>query len=219
MPATCCPIGFGVLLLLASTHAGNYDGAYADHVTALKAHLFASYDKSVVPRSERSGNYSNAGTDVAIQIRFFKIDMIDPLSGAMRVKIWLRMSWTDTRLSWNPSDWGNVTYMYVNHPLFEEPEIWTPDITPYNDRETISDTFPKTVATVQHSGEVFWSRPGMLDVRCPSQLGMRVSHRPRHHPKLALHRASRTTLASRIVHSLRCRVGAVQVPVACTVPL
>ena len=169
MPASRCPIGLGVLLLLACSHAdnGDYDESYTDRVTALKAHLLESYDKSVVPRSRRSTSPrqpSKAGTDVGIQIRFFKIDMIDPLAGAMRVKIWLRMRWTDDRLSWKPSDWGNLTYMYVNHPLFEECEIWTPDITPYNDREAISDTFPKMVATVQHTGEVFWSRPGMLDV-------------------------------------------------------
>ena len=57
----------------------------------------------VAPSSNRTVTYSDAGTDDGLQIRFFKVDSIDVPSGVMSLKVWFRLSWTDTRLSWNES--------------------------------------------------------------------------------------------------------------------
>ena len=149
---------------------GNFLYTYTDYATTLKAALLASYDKTVVAssvdRRDDSLDYSGAGTVVKMQVRFFKIDDVDPGTGSMQVKIWLRMRWQDSRLSWEPGQWGNVTELAFNHPKLEEPEIWTPDILPFNARLLMADMFEDTVAAVTYDGQVTWSRAGLLDVMC-----------------------------------------------------
>ena len=48
----------------------------------------------------------------------------------------------------------------------EVTEIWLPDLQPYNAFTGIHNTLDPTMATVQSSGSVYFSRPGMLDVMC-----------------------------------------------------
>ena len=50
----------------------------------LRAHLLDGYDKAVPPLSERAGNYSKAGVDVSMQIRFFKVESVDAANGRVR---------------------------------------------------------------------------------------------------------------------------------------
>jgi len=163
-------------------HGGNYAKDYSTHVTAIRAHVLLEgrYDKTVVPISARPTNAervlppklvgeeegSKAGTDVQMQLRFFKVDSVDPATGSMQVKVWLRMKWYDTRLAWNPADFGNVTTITANHPELEETDIWVPDIVPYNARQNLADIFDRSIATVTNEGLVTWSRPGVLDVMC-----------------------------------------------------
>lgn len=60
----------------------------------------------------------------------------------LKLKLWVRLNWTDCRLVWNPSDFNNQDQIYVPYH-----KIWTPDITLY---EGISE---------------FGSLPGMKDYR------------------------------------------------------
>ena len=46
------------------------------------------------------------------------------------------------------------------------PSPQVPDILPFNARTSLADTFELGVATVQHTGHVAWSRPGVLDIMC-----------------------------------------------------
>ena len=48
----------------------------------------------------------------------------------------------------------------------EVTEIWLPDVQPFNAFTGIHNTLDPSVAVVQSSGSVYFSRPGMLDVMC-----------------------------------------------------
>ena len=74
--------------------------SYAANVRALRDVLFINYEKNIVPTADRPELYSKAGTSVSVSIRFFKVDFVDPATGSMQVKVWLRMKWFDERLSW-----------------------------------------------------------------------------------------------------------------------
>ena len=50
---------------------------------------------------------------MSMQIRFFKIQQVQTGIGTMRIQVWLRMSWIDTRLAWNESEFGGVTTTYL----------------------------------------------------------------------------------------------------------
>ena len=151
--------------------------------TALREHLLRGYDKLVVPTSERIERYaafsSNGGTDIKMQIKFYKIEHVTPVSGTMRLHVWFRLSWYDPRLSWNESAWGGVTTINFNAASPERPEdteIWLPDFRAYNAAVPMDDSLVTSSAIVYSSGYVFWSRPGSVEllVRC-SRLAPRIA--------------------------------------------
>ena len=104
------------------------------------------------------------------QIRFFKVESVAAAAGAMRLKIWFRLQWTDSRLSWNESEFGGITQMWMNEIDGSSEngalEIWVPDLTPYNTRDPIVRSLEPVQALVYSNGRVFWSRPGILDIMC-----------------------------------------------------
>ena len=108
---------------------------------------------------------------VQLDVRFFKVESVDMAQGSMRLKIWYRMTWQDSRLSWDPADYGGITFTHflaqtaVGVPVFEA-EIWTPDLQPYNAMESLVNTLDPTMARVFHDGTVFFSRPGSLETMC-----------------------------------------------------
>ena len=110
-----------VLLAAAATAASfppeaSYDYSY--WTAKLRNDVLAGYDRHTVPTMNRSAigtDYSAAGTDVQIALRIFKVISVKAASGAMQLKVWLRLYWTDTRLAWNPADYGGVTYTHFWH--------------------------------------------------------------------------------------------------------
>ena len=143
---------------------------YSHYAALLTNDLLDDYVKSVPPTSnQRLTNLSDAGTDVSLQIRFFKIESIEAANGKLRIKSWLRTSWTDTRLSWDPADYGGITQIRLQASSFSDPEtsdIWLPDITPLNALTGLMHTFDPALALVTHDGVVYWSRPGILEILC-----------------------------------------------------
>lgn len=116
-----------------------------------------------------SGAYSLAGTTVSVGLRIFKIVSVRPASGELRLKVWYRLAWQDDRLSWDPAAFGNVTSVNVRAAdpgPGADTEIWVPDVIPYNVGEGIGSTLEPASAIVDHTGSVFWSRPGVLDLLC-----------------------------------------------------
>lgn len=161
---------------------------YTQHSSALRQALIgenSGYDSAVPPMSNRSSatNFATnvakpeqyiaigtqAGTDVGMQIVFYKVDQVDVPSGHMRVKVWLRLAWYDYRLRWNPADYGNITQTYFrssSYTLPEDTEIWLPDVSCYNAQTGLMSSLDASLASVTNEGWVYWSRPGMLEVIC-----------------------------------------------------
>ena len=71
--------------------SGSYAKSFSHHATALREHLLSGYDKSVPPPSDRANNYSRAGVDVAMQLRFFKVESVMAADGRMTLKVWMRL--------------------------------------------------------------------------------------------------------------------------------
>ena len=87
----------------------------------------------------------------------------------MQLKIWLRMTWTDTRLAWNEAEYGGITETFFHGEGIaggETTEIWLPDISVYNGNSGLGETMEPGIARVRSNGEVYYSRPGTLDVLC-----------------------------------------------------
>ena len=72
-------------------------------------------------------------------------------------------------LRWDPDDFGGVKQIQVRaHGLTgnEDVEIWLPDVQPYNMGNVLSAELERSLAIVNSSGLVYWSRPGVIDLLC-----------------------------------------------------
>ena len=146
-----------------------YAREYSGHATALVDSLTANYNVQVPPhvtqRSARSVAVSEAGTDVKVQLRVFKVESVAAANGQMRLKVWLRQNWKDERLSWNESAWGGVGMVsFATDP--ENRMLWVPDLGVYNSLVPSDDSLQYSTASVYSDGSVFWSRPGLIEVMC-----------------------------------------------------
>jgi len=160
--------GLWILCLLV-TAAFALEQSYSDYAAQLRAHLLPNMDTAVPPKSVRTVDYSKAGTEVRMSIRFFKVQSVDASTGQMRLKVWVRMTWQDLRLSWTPEDFGNVTevtFRAVDATDVEGTEIWVPDIQMYNSNEGTFSTLDGANPIAYSDGTIFWSRPGIVDSMC-----------------------------------------------------
>jgi nicotinic acetylcholine receptor beta-3 len=101
-----------------------------------------------------------------MDLRIFKIMEVDPSRGFMKIKVWLRFQWIDDRLKWRPEDHGGLTFTHVwsdTRPTGAGPEIWVPDIQPWNSFTAMADTLDPVPVVVNSDGSVYYSRPGTLD--------------------------------------------------------
>ena len=159
---------YALLLPFVTAVAPQYARDYATHATALQASLLAGYNTNVPPvtnsRSPNNVAVSDAGTDIQLQLRVFKVDAVDAAHGQMSLKIWLRHSWVDKRLAWNETEWGGINMIALSTDRPQE--IWLPDLQPYNSLISTDDSLAYTDASVYSDGSIFWSRPGILTVMC-----------------------------------------------------
>ncbi|XP_035659240.1 neuronal acetylcholine receptor subunit alpha-9-II-like [Branchiostoma floridae] len=120
-------------------------------------------------------------TTIYIDVVLAQIQQLDAVEQVLTSNLWVRQSWNDDHLTWNPEENGNVTAVYVNSE-----NIWRPDTILYNriHDEGFSST-PDTNAIIKYNGDVFWPYPVtartscLLDIslfpydvqRCPLEFG------------------------------------------------
>lgn len=126
----------------------------------LKEKLFENYNNDVLP----TGN--NSKIDLKFGIAFRAFNNINQIDGTLVANVWLRHWWRDELLKWNPEDYNNISSII----LFTDPEkgraIWTPDIYLYNTAETPLSQLDLSNAIVDHTGDIIWSRPGIIESTC-----------------------------------------------------
>ena len=65
------------------------------------------------------------------------------------------VDWTDERLSWNPTDYKNISVTNINSQL-----IWKPGTVFYNNKDGSFETKFKTKLKVDSKGYISWMPPG-----------------------------------------------------------
>ena len=66
---------------------GQVSANYSLAASKLRQQLLADYDRVVPPMSDRLGEYSSAGTDVFLEVRFIKVEEVSAALGSMRCGI------------------------------------------------------------------------------------------------------------------------------------
>ncbi len=104
---------------------------------------------------------------VSLGLAVIHVDL-DERSSILTVDAWMRMSWTDPGLKWDPAIFDNVQKMH-----FGDNTLWKPDILLYNSaNEADVDHYGNTHFLVDQDGLVLWVPPGHFKAYCRLNLRM-----------------------------------------------
>ena len=158
-----------VAALVALVVFAHYDvPRNAKSVQQLREHLLTGKDSFVPPSTD-----GKTGIQIGVQYRFFKVIKVDLASGQLLLKVWRRMSWADHRFIWDPADWDNITQVVMYPGAHSggamdtiDNNMWTPQIVLYNGITPQDQVMEEGAAWVTHTGAVWYSTPGVVDVSC-----------------------------------------------------
>ncbi|XP_045687499.1 neuronal acetylcholine receptor subunit alpha-2 isoform X2 [Phyllostomus hastatus] len=147
-------LGLLWLLLIPAVLARRAPHAQAED--RLFKHLFRGYNRWARPVPNTS--------DVVI-VRFglsiAQLIDVDEKNQMMTTNVWLKQEWSDHKLRWNPSEFGNITSLRVPSEM-----IWIPDIVLYNNADGEFVVNHMTKALVFSTGTVHWVPPAIYKSSC-----------------------------------------------------
>ncbi|CAB3397123.1 unnamed protein product [Caenorhabditis bovis] len=79
----------------------------------------------------------------------------------LEVNAWLKFSWRDENLRWEPTSYENISDL--RHP---PDALWTPDVLLYNSVDSEFDSSYKVNLVNYHNGIITWMPPGIFKVSC-----------------------------------------------------
>ncbi len=130
----------------------------------LKDHLLENHRADVRPVS----SMQDPTLEVTVSIALRAVEDVNPAAGKWTAIIWLRATWTDVFLSWDPAEWGGVTEVEMATGPAGQEELWTPQMSILNAFHT--PDIDQKPATVYPSGYVFWSQPMRVVLSCEMDL-------------------------------------------------
>ncbi|XP_050510436.1 acetylcholine receptor subunit alpha-L1-like [Diabrotica virgifera virgifera] len=121
----------------------------------LRQDLLLNYDKFSRPAQ----HYNVTTVKFGMGIRHLEFN---ELKSSLTVYAWLRMTWNDEKLKWDPEAYGNLSVLHL-----AEHELWQPDIYLYNSAtSTAVNQFGNTHFLAYSDGKVLWVPPAQLVVLC-----------------------------------------------------
>uniref|UniRef100_H2Y602 Uncharacterized protein n=1 Tax=Ciona savignyi TaxID=51511 RepID=H2Y602_CIOSA len=87
----------------------------------------------------------------------------------MITKVWLPQVWVDERLSWQPTEYENITKVQLPSDM-----IWLPDIVLYNNADGTYEVSLQSNAIILNNGTVTWMPPAIYKSACK----IKVRHFP-----------------------------------------
>jgi len=126
----------------------------------------AGYDKAAIPmKKPASKTTAENAIDVAVGLSIISMDL-DP-AGVLSSSTWLRTSWSDYRLQWDPEQYEGLDRINIPPSM-----VWRPDLSVYNAADFGSGSFDDRYilstsnVIVYSSGKVLWIPPLPLRVNC-----------------------------------------------------
>ncbi|XP_062553217.1 neuronal acetylcholine receptor subunit alpha-3-like [Armigeres subalbatus] len=140
-----------LLCLVGYCHAGDtasFPAIKQTWVDKLKKDLFADYD-----RNARPSQYYNV-TNLDVKMTIWHVD-VDEENSVFSTIGWVKMTWNDDKLKWNPADYGNLDQFRCNPDA-----VWKPDVVLYNNAKGADNLhYGQTNVIVYSNGEVLWVPP------------------------------------------------------------
>jgi len=133
---------------------------HGNHMARLRKDLFA--DDKIDPHSRPVENNSDT-VNVEILFDIAHIHSLDEWTGTLTVNGWIKLSWEDLAVKWNPEEYGGLDYLLIPHNV-----VWKPDVTLYNSAQAVDmDHYGNSMLYVNHDGSVHWFPPVTFHTTCP----------------------------------------------------
>ncbi|KFB39882.1 AGAP009493-PA-like protein [Anopheles sinensis] len=127
----------------------------------LKKDLLKDYDPSLRP----SQHYNVTTVETSITITHVEINEI---KSTLSVYGWMKFTWNDPKLTWNPADYGYLDVVRMDPTI-----VWRPDVVLYNNAGgSDNHHYGDTNALVYNGGKVLWVPPTEYHAFC--ELNMRL---------------------------------------------
>eukprot|EP01025_Chloroclados_australasicus_P005414 TRINITY_DN11631_c1_g1_i2.p1 TRINITY_DN11631_c1_g1~~TRINITY_DN11631_c1_g1_i2.p1 ORF type:complete len:723 (+),score=9.76 TRINITY_DN11631_c1_g1_i2:110-2170(+) len=123
---------------------------------SLRKTLLKDYDSSLWPWKDK-----NSSCKVHAHISFQKLLDMNLARRVLSMQIWFRLRWQDPRFVWDPSQWNDTNFLYL-----DKGEFWDPYIEIWDSADSIYDALEYQRAQVNSSGHIFWSRGGQVNIQC-----------------------------------------------------
>lgn len=148
------PLSFTLLLLLHVSRVHT-----ESNETLLLRHLLPKQDPTARPVFNQSEPIR-----VMFGMELVHIVSIVEHQQTLVAKVWIRMTWTNELLTWNPKQWGGIKSTRATPDT-----IWTPDLYLIEDVSSSIASGPseyKSLVVVEFNGTNRWYVPALLDSSC-----------------------------------------------------
>ncbi|XP_029646617.2 acetylcholine receptor subunit beta-type acr-2-like [Octopus sinensis] len=136
-----------VFILISSVPIVNSSPTYGDE-RLLRDNLLANYSKSIRPVI----NLTNA-VDITALLYLQTLYDLDFVNNIVRARYYFGLMWNDEKLTWNPSDYNNITSIYL-----PKDKIWTPPIKMCNSMDKSEESDGVGEISITYRGWAnFWS--------------------------------------------------------------
>ena len=149
---------FSLALVIMLCFLGIVGKIHASHISSvgsyeeaklLREKLFITngYDRKVRP----SRNYTDP-MDIYISLHLRSINGLDESAEILTTTGYIMLSWYDSELVWNTTDFGNISFIYI-----PQNDVWKPDIALANSVKQFSDLGIEMLnVAVYYDGLVYW---------------------------------------------------------------
>nr|CDS25485.1 nicotinic acetylcholine receptor subunit alpha 8 [Hymenolepis microstoma] len=96
------------------------------------------------------------------QLNIIERESNDEVNQILTTNVWVELEWTDSKLVWEPRDFGGVTALFIPSEL-----LWLPDLLLYNNADGNYVIDIMTKAIVYYNGTIRWTPPAIFKSSCP----------------------------------------------------
>ncbi|XP_072014257.1 neuronal acetylcholine receptor subunit alpha-10-like [Amphiura filiformis] len=157
-------INSDIILITITLLSFNNAYAYQNQTVAVKRlhnHLFADYSNEFRPVHN-----SSTATKVIMRLQVTSLLTMDIRDQKYSIQTFLKLTWTDEFLTWNPKDFDGLKIHSVPVAM-----IWLPDILMYNSANMQFGIYKAdTIAKLYPDGTVIWLIPTIYTSTCKIQV-------------------------------------------------
>lgn len=102
-----------------------------------------------------------ANVTVNFGLAMIQLINVDEKNQIMKSNVWLRMTWKDYQLQWQPTDYGGIKVIRVPSKY-----VWKPDIVLFNNADGKYEVSYKPNVVIYSEGTVLWIPPAIYKSSC-----------------------------------------------------